>query len=299
MTTGARSDHRVIIQISDVHIVGDGRLHDQVDSLDNLVSILRSVEEAGSPPDLLLFTGDLADKGEPEAYRRFRAAVEPAAERMGVPVLYLPGNHDTRAPFREHLLGGEPTEDGIDQVCWVDGLRIVALDSTVPGQHHGELDDRQLAWLDAELSTAAPLGTIVALHHPPISGPSEFLDILTLQAPQRLAEVITGKDVLMILAGHTHHTSAGILGGVPVWVATASAYQMDVLGSGTALRGLPGSAFSRIDVASGWAVATHIPVIHADRPLYQYDLEALRQALARPGPAAEVEADLDAAPVAR
>jgi 3',5'-cyclic AMP phosphodiesterase CpdA len=34
-------------------------------------------------------------------------------------------------------------------------VRLLALDSTVVGRHDGELDDAQLAWLDATL-TAAP-----------------------------------------------------------------------------------------------------------------------------------------------
>jgi 3',5'-cyclic AMP phosphodiesterase CpdA len=261
-----------------------------VDSLDNLVTILSAIEQAGSPPDLLLFTGDLADKGEAEAYRRFRETVEPFAERLGTPVLYVPGNHDTRAPFREHLLDWEPTEDTIDQVLWLDGLRIVALDSTAPPRHHGELEDQQLAWLEAELATPAPRGTILALHHPPIGGPSKFLDILTLRGPERLAAAIAGTDVLMVVAGHTHHASAGALAGIPVWVATASAYQMDVLTASTGvMQGLAGSAFSRIDVAEGSAVATHIPVLDSSTPLYQIDFETLQRALRAGGPVEEIE----------
>jgi len=284
------TDRKVIIQISDVHITGDGLLHASVDSLGNLVSILDSIEGAGSPPDLLLFTGDLADKGEPAAYRRFRETVEPFAQRLNARVLYVPGNHDTRAPFREHLLDGEPTQDLIDQVLWLDGLRVIALDSTAPPRHHGELEDQQLAWLRDELATRAPRGTILALHHPPIGGPSTFLDILTLRAPERLAEVIAGTDVLMIVAGHTHHASAGALGGVPVWVATASAYQMDVLtASAGIMQGLAGSAFSRIDVADGSAVATHIPVLDAGSPLYRIDFETVARALQAGGPVEEIE----------
>jgi Icc protein len=280
---------KVIIQISDVHITGDGLLHDHVDSLANLVTILNSIEQAGSPPDLLLFTGDLADKGEPEAYRRFRDTVEPFAQRLSAEVLYVPGNHDSRAPFREYLLDGEPAQDTIDQVLWVDGLRIVALDSTAPPRHHGELEDRQLTWLKDELATPAPRGTILALHHPPIGGPSTFLDILTLRDPGRLAEAIAGTDVLMIVAGHTHHASAGALGGVPVWVATASAYQMDVLTAGAGImQGLAGSAFSRIDVADGSAVATHIPVLDASSPLYKIDFETVARAL-QAGSVEEIE----------
>jgi 3',5'-cyclic-AMP phosphodiesterase len=273
------NNRKVIIQISDMHITGDGLMYDRVDSLGNLVTILSSIEHAGSPPDLLLFTGDTADSGEPAAYRRFRETVEPFAERLGAPVLYVPGNHDARAAFREHLLDGEPVEDTIDQVLWLDGLRIVALDSTAPPRDYGELEDQQLTWLKAELATPAPLGTILALHHPPIGSPSRFLDMLALRAPERLAAAIAGTDVLMIVAGHNHLASAGVLAGVPVWVAAASAYQMDMMAAAAdVVQGLAGSAFSRIDVADGSAVATHIPVHDGRSPLYQFDFETLQRA---------------------
>ena len=285
-----QSDHKVIIQLSDTHITSGENLHGEVDSLANLAAILSSVEQGGSQPDLLLFTGDLADKGEPEAYRRFRATVEPFAERTGVPVLLVPGNHDERAPFREYLLDGEPTAEPIDQVRWVDGLRVIALDSTVPGRPHGELEDTQLQWLAAELATPAPHGTIVALHHPPIGGPAEFGGIITLHDNERLAERVRGKDVLMIVAGHTHHASAGALGGVPVWVATATAYQMDALAAGAdVMTGKAGSAFTRIDVKDGAAVATHIPVL-AGRPLYSIEWETLQRFIEHGASEEEIEA---------
>jgi Icc protein len=287
--------HKVIVQISDTHITAAGNLHHAVDTLENLASVLVAVE-AGGTPDLLLFTGDLADKGEPEAYRRFRATVEAFAARMAVPALYLPGNHDSRATFRAQLLEWEENDDVADQVVWCGGLRVIALDSTVLDAHHGELDDAQLAWLAAELTTRAPLGTIVALHHPPIPGPSAFLNTLTLRRPERLGAVISGSDVVLVTSGHAHHASAGVLAGIPVWVATASAYQIDVLAAATtALRGARGSAFTRIDVSPTGAVATHIPMLATDSPVYEVSLAALERMMAT-GPATDEEIEAVFAP---
>ena len=49
------------------------------------------------------------------------------------------GNHDDRATFRARLLDQEPSTGTVDRVHEVDGLRIITLDSTVPGEHHGEV----------------------------------------------------------------------------------------------------------------------------------------------------------------
>jgi len=288
---------RVVVQISDTHITSGGLLHDLVDSLDNLDRVLSAVEDAGAPPDLLLFTGDLADKGESEAYKRFRDLVEPYVERLSVPVMYVPGNHDMRAPFREHLLGWDAIDESVDQVVEVNGLRVISLDSTVPGSAHGDLRPAQLAWLAEQISDPAEHGTVLALHHPPIPGPSRFLNQLTLRQPQALAEVVRGSDVSMIVTGHAHHVSAGALGGVPVWVATATAYQMDVLASAThSMRGLIGSGFTRIDVFADTVVATLVPVIESQRYVYDVDFATIQRFLDHGATAEDVEAAFSQSP---
>jgi 3',5'-cyclic AMP phosphodiesterase CpdA len=209
-----------------------------------------------------------------------RVLVEPFAARLGVPVMYLPGNHDTRPAFRANLLDLEASEDNSDQVTWCEGLRVIGLDSTAVGGHYGELDDEQLVWLDAELAKPAPFGTVIAFHHPPIPGPIEAINLLGLRDPERLTAVIAARGVKMLLAGHTHHASAGVLGGVPVWVATATAYQVDVPASGTGvLRGIPGSGFTRVDVTEAGAVATHVQVLPSEHHLYDVDLELMRRAI--------------------
>ena len=143
------SDAKVIIQLSDLHIVGEGSLHAKVDTLEVVSRILESLESY-ERVDALLLTGDLADTGDPVAYRRLKNVVEAYRDRTGVPVMYLPGNHDERAPFRAEILGEEATNDNSDQVLWIDGLRIIGLDSSARDGHHGELDPEQLAWLDEQ-----------------------------------------------------------------------------------------------------------------------------------------------------
>ena len=285
------SEAKVIIQLSDLHIPSSGNLYGTVDSLDNVAEILGVLESGGKKPDLLLLTGDLADRGEAGAYRRLRALVEPFAARIGFPVMYLPGNHDKRSEFRSNLLDLEASEDNSDQVVWCGGLRVIGLDSTAVGGHYGELDDEQIDWLGAELARPAPFGTIIAFHHPPVPGPIEAINLLGLRDPDRLAGVIAGRGVKMLLAGHTHHASAGAIGGVPVWVATATAYQIDVPASGTGvLRGIPGSGFTRIDVTEGGAVATHVQMLPSGHHLFDVDLELMRRRISGEASAEELAA---------
>ncbi|KPM51906.1 metallophosphatase [Frankia sp. R43] len=251
-----------VIQISDTHIVPEGSLMmGKVDTHANLVAALEQVEKSGVQVDALLLTGDLADKGELDAYRRLRDTVEPVAERIGAPVLYVMGNHDSRGPFREGLLGAEPTADTPhDYVHWAGDLRIIVLDSTEPDEHAGLLSDAQLGWLADELATAAPAGTVLALHHPPVPSPVEMLNGMILSQSAELADVLRGSDVKIVVCGHAHHASAGSIGGVPVWVAGATAYSARTLGPADQFAGLTGGFYTRLDVFPLGAVATSVPV---------------------------------------
>src|SRR5690606_33953716 len=122
-----------ILHISDTHFVGGtDLLHGKVDSDANLKRLFRDFAETKARPEAIVFTGDLADTGDADAYRRLRALVEPAAEAIGAQVIWVMGNHDTRTPFRKHLLDSDEGEKSVDMVYDVNGLRVIALDSTVP-----------------------------------------------------------------------------------------------------------------------------------------------------------------------
>ena len=220
----------VILHVSDTHFVGDGELlHDSVDSDSNLAEMFHGLAKSSTRPDAIIFTGDLADTGRPDAYQRLRAMVEPHAQALGAPVIWVMGNHDERVAFRRGLLDedADPAEP-YDRVHDINGLRIIALDSTVPGQHYGEITDLQLEWLAEVLETPAPDGTLLALHHPPVPSPIGLLALVELADQERLARVIENTDVRGILAGHLHYSSHSMFAGIPVSVASATCYTQDL-----------------------------------------------------------------------
>jgi 3',5'-cyclic-AMP phosphodiesterase len=248
----------LLVQISDVHLTADGWLPPGVRPRDNLLRGLRMLQESGIRPDVFLLTGDLADAGDPVCYDDLAAILAAAADENGASVIYLPGNHDDRAAFRRHLLGGAGQEP-INQTHWRDGLRIIALDSTIPGEGGGALDDQTLGYLRSEIATAAPDGTVVALHHPPFPSPIQPMAQIALRDPERLRDAITGSDVRIVLAGHYHHEALGTLGPVPVWGSPATAYRGDTT-SAQVFRKLPGSAFSQIALSTEGTVVTVLPI---------------------------------------
>jgi 3',5'-cyclic AMP phosphodiesterase CpdA len=254
----------VIAHISDTHFLGGERpLYGSVDTDANLAIALEQLERSGASPEAIVITGDLADLAEPDAYDRLKAQFEPVAQRMGAQIIWVMGNHDERPPFAKAFFGAETTEP-LDRVYHVGGLRIIALDSTVPGYHHGELTDGQLDWLRNELATPAADGTLIALHHPPIPTPIEIMAIIELQEQDRLAAVIRGTDVRGILAGHLHYSTSGMFAGIPVSVASATCYAIDNSGEPGSLVGRDaGQAFNLVHLYEDSVVHTIVPLTTA------------------------------------
>jgi len=252
----------VIAHISDTHLLAGGRpLFGAVNTIDHLEQALAQLERSTANPQAIVFTGDLADLGETDAYVRLREIVEPAAARMNAQIIWVMGNHDERAPYSS-LLFDEESDAPQDRVYMVDGLRIISFDTTVPGYHHGDVTDEQLEWLRNELATPAPHGTLLAMHHPPIPTPMlEAMGMLELQRQERLAEVLRGSDVRAILAGHLHYSTHSTFAGIPVSVASATCYTLDLSAEDRLLSGVDyGQAVNVVHVYASQTVHSIIPV---------------------------------------
>jgi 3',5'-cyclic AMP phosphodiesterase CpdA len=256
-----RPDH-FILHISDTHLLaGGGSLYDRVSSEKHLRDLFREFEASGGRPEAIVFSGDLADRGEVDAYRRLRSIVDPVATRLGATVVWAMGNHDDRAAFRAELLGGRATYGEVDRVYDINGLRIITLDTTVPGFHHGEVTEQQLDWLAEELSTPAPHGTLLVMHHPPVPSVLDLAVSVELRDQAGLAEVLEGSDVRSILAGHLHYSSTATFAGIPVSVASATCYTQDLNVEVGGTRGQDGArAFNLVHVYPSTVLHSVVPL---------------------------------------
>ncbi|MET3770128.1 3',5'-cyclic AMP phosphodiesterase CpdA [Marisediminicola sp. UYEF4] len=252
-----------IVHISDTHFLAGGALlFGAVETEKNLRQGLGQLERSGIRPEALVFTGDLADLGEPDAYQRLRAIVEPAAARLGAEVVWVMGNHDERLQYSSELFDVKATEAPQDRVHDIGGLRIISLDTTVPGFHHGELTDGQLEWLADVLRVPAPHGTLIAVHHPPVPTPLLWaMEMLELEAQDRFAAVVAGTDVRAILGGHLHFSTHSTFAGVPVSVAAATCYTLALTEKDRLLSGVDsGQSFNVVHVYEDRVVHSIVPI---------------------------------------
>jgi Icc protein len=268
--------HRVL-HLSDIHLTASGYDMDGVNAVESLERILfdcRHLENL----DLVLVTGDIADDGSVEGCVLVRELVGAYASERGIAHIYSTGNHDRRDSFTAALGTGHRRSDGSDAgvplygvaderaaVSDVGGLRVVTLDSLVPGAVQGLISSAQLDALADLLAEPAPAGTILAFHHPPLHVPTRSdLKSVGLQNRDDLAAVVTGTDVIAILTGHFHVQLAGQFAGIPTWVTPGVVTRGDLTARKRLIRAVKGASATVVDVGGPYSPAFH--VLHARQP---------------------------------
>ena len=239
------------LHLSDFHIGAD-RDHavQSVNAERATRDLLAEASRRVPDPAFVLVTGDLSDDGEAAGYERIRTMLGEAFP--ATPVLVGLGNHDGRPGFRAGYLG-EASGDGQRPYYYattIGDLRVAMLDSTIPGEPSGAVDPQQLAWLEDLLRTPVRLGTLVAIHHPPIRCPIVRLNELGLAGSAELEAVLRGRGVLGVLAGHIHMAHAGAFAGTLCSVAPSAVYLVDPT-SPAAVRPYPGAGFNVGEVLEG------------------------------------------------
>jgi Icc protein len=195
----------LIAQLSDPHVRPDGVLYqDAVDSNAMFAAAVAHLNGLDLRPDLVLLSGDLVDKGEAGEYANLRKLLA----GLPIPTLVIPGNHDDREALRRAFRGHSylPASGPMHYVAGGYGaVRIVALDVTVPGLHHGNVDEESMLWLEGALAAEPWRPTIVMMHQPPFDCGVPYLDAYQCRNGERLAEVVARHpSVQRIVCGHVH-----------------------------------------------------------------------------------------------
>lgn len=229
-----------ILHLSDAHVLAHGAPHRGAVDTSGLLTAVVDASATLLRHDLIVVTGDITDDGTPAAYEFARRQIERLSEDWACPSVWVMGNHDQRTGFREVLGDGVLTDplsdsgppggtgigpEGPEPVHFdLDGLRVVALDTSIPQKGYGQVGAAQLAWLTETLAEPAPHGTLLLLHHAPLTPlPSALHGALRLADAPALAETIAGTDVRLVLGGHVHEPILAEAGGVPVIAAPAVA----------------------------------------------------------------------------
>jgi len=215
----------LIAQITDFHIKARGkrayRVVDTAQCLAAAVDALRALEPA---PDIVVGTGDLTDYGRPEEYELLRELLAPLRQ----PVYLIPGNHDERAALRQAFPGYFPAEGFLHYTVEGWPVRLVALDTVVPGEAGGQLSADRLRWLDDTLAAAPDRPTVIIMHHPPFATGIAHMDKIGLEGADAFAAIVARHlQVERVLSGHLHRSIQALIGGHAVAsTAPSTAHQV-------------------------------------------------------------------------
>ncbi len=195
-----------IIQITDLHLqahpeegLGWCPHCDDLDTTETLSTVLDDIQVNEPCFDALVVTGDIAQKGEAEAYRRFVRLLQDE----GSPVYCLPGNHDDRQQLSAALDGDVVSMPRfIIKKDWL----LLFLDTSRRGVDQGEISTIQLGWIKAMVEKFPQHHAALFIHHHPLPVGSEWLDTHhgMIGADAALAQLDTLPQLKTIVCGHIH-----------------------------------------------------------------------------------------------
>jgi 3',5'-cyclic-AMP phosphodiesterase len=156
-----------VIHMTDLHLTGSGELHFGHDTHETTRQALAHARVNFGDADLMVITGDLANWGELEAYRKLNRLIE----GFPFPIYLMIGNHDSRDNFNQVFGQRHPFDAPFLHYAADHGAyRLLFLDTQTVGTAGGAFGPHRLHWLDAQLSTSGKPVLIFMHHHPTPTG---------------------------------------------------------------------------------------------------------------------------------
>lgn len=205
-----------VLQVSDPHFGTE-----QPVVVDALVAFARQQR-----PDLLVLSGDITQRAHPAQFQAARGCMD----RIGVPVLAIPGNHDIalfdvwtrlRRPYAQQRAAFGADLEPV-HVC--ADLMVLCVNTTRPWRHkHGEVSARQIEQVARMLATASAQQLRVVVVHQPVAvtRAEDVPNLLRGHAAALKRWSAAGVDLVM--GGHIHLPYVRPMPGLarPVWAVQA------------------------------------------------------------------------------
>jgi 3',5'-cyclic AMP phosphodiesterase CpdA len=206
----------VLLQISDTHFGTEQR--SVVEALGKLAHQQR--------PDVLVLSGDITQRARPAQFRAARAFVD----RLGAPVLAVPGNHDIplfdlwtrlRRPYARYsaAFGWE-----LEPVHRSPDLMIVCVNTTRPLRHkHGEVSALQVDRVARLLEGAESAQLRIVVVHQPVAVTRTEDMSNRLRGHEAALDRWAAAGVDLVMGGHIHLPYVMPLQGLarPLWAVQA------------------------------------------------------------------------------
>ncbi|MDP6517552.1 MAG: phosphodiesterase [Alphaproteobacteria bacterium] len=217
----------LIAQFSDMHLCASGALmFGHVDTAAALGRCVAHVNGLAPRPDVALITGDLTYDGQDAEYRTLRELLS----ALAMPYYLIPGNHDHRGRLARAFadLAYLPRDgEFLHYVIEDHPLRLIGLDTIVPGAAGGRMCAARLAWLERVLDARPDVPGVIFMHHPPFATGIEAMDRIGLDGARALAAIVAGHgQIERVLCGHLHRPIQSRWSGTIAQTAPGTAHQV-------------------------------------------------------------------------
>ena len=211
-------------------------------------------------PDLVVCSGDLTTNG-------FRGEYADAASYLGKldceRLVVIPGNHDSRNVGYIHF---EDHFGDRNAVLHVNGVSVVAVDSSEPDLDHGQIGRGQYSWILEQFAQPADFRIFVLHHHLlPVPGTGRERNVV-YDAGDAL-EVLQEAGANLVLSGHKHVPYAWRLENI--FIVNAGTV------SSLRLRGKTRPCYNVIEVEERHVDVWRKYPFHGQERIIQFSLETL------------------------
>ena len=254
----------ILAQLTDTHIKSNRRkAYGRVDTAAMLDAAVKHINAFEPAIDVVLVSGDLTDRGEPEEFYALRESLK----NISMPWHVIPGNHDDRCNFLEAFADHDYLEDSASFIHYIIDdypLQLIGLDTTVDEKPYGFLPAKRLEWLDACLASEPEKPTLLFMHHPPFKTGIHHMDVQNLLNADELFTLLEQhSQVLHIACGHVHRASETCVNGIGVSIAPNAAHSstlnFDPKGASTFIIEPPAIRLFRFDDDNG--LVSHLSYI--------------------------------------
>jgi 3',5'-cyclic AMP phosphodiesterase CpdA len=188
----------------------------------------------GVAADVIVLAGDFTQRAKVREFEQARAFIRDLQDRLGVPVVVTPGNHDVPlyriherifAPFRNYRAF---ISKDLDAVTRVEGAVVVALNSADPhrGIVNGRITHHQLEFLARIFQETSGVDLRILVVHHNLAPPTDGGPDAVVPRNGALLDRFQDVGVDLILGGHLHRgfvTSSAVVlpahedqGAVPI-----------------------------------------------------------------------------------
>jgi 3',5'-cyclic-AMP phosphodiesterase len=179
-----------IAHISDIHCGGP---HFMPSLMDRAIGEINDLQ-----PDLVVCSGDLTTFGFKQEFAQAKSYLD----RLECDALVVvPGNHDSRNVGYVHFeqLFGER-----NSVLSVNGVTVVAVDSTEPDLDHGQIGRGRYRWIEEQFRAHEADLRIFVLHHHLLPVPGTGRERNVVYDAGDAIECLQRAGVDLVLSGHKH-----------------------------------------------------------------------------------------------